>query len=64
MTQNTEDPDLEAAAAGILALSEYGIPIDIQELLVRGSLREGVRPGALIAAFKATMAAYHRHQPS
>jgi hypothetical protein len=62
MTQDKIDPDLEAAAAGILALAEHGIPADIQELLVRGSLRQGIRPGALSAAFKATLLAYKRHE--
>lgn len=64
MTQDSIDPDLEAAAAGILALAEHGIPVDVQELLVRGSLSRGIRPGALSAAFRATILAYKQHQRS
>jgi hypothetical protein len=58
------DPiDIEAAAAGLLALAEHGIPPDIQELLVRGDPMRGIRPGALIASIKATIKAYRDEKP-
>ena len=47
------DPDIEAATAALMVLAEYGVPFDIQELLVYGTARLGVPPGALIAAIKA-----------
>jgi hypothetical protein len=47
-----------AAAAALLVLAEHGIESDVQELLLRGSLRRGVRPGALAAAMAAACAVY------
>lgn len=54
------DPDLDAATAAVVALAEHGVPVDIQELLVRGNPAIGVRPGALLAATKATITSYRR----
>lgn len=59
----TKDPDTEAAAAGILALVEHGIPADTIELLVLGSKRQGIPPGALSKAFKATLQSYRGEKP-
>lgn len=41
--------------AAVLALARHGIPADVQDLLVRGSLSAGIRPGALQAALMAAM---------
>lgn len=54
------DPDIEASAAALMALTEHGVPIDMQELLVRGCSIRGIMPGALSAATKATLQAYRR----
>lgn len=54
------DRNLEAAAAALLKLVEYGVPTDTQELLVNGSKRAGVRPGALVAALSAALGVYMR----
>lgn len=54
------DRSLEAAAAALLKLGEYGVPVDIQGLLVNGSKREDVRPGALVAALSAALGVYNR----
>lgn len=54
------NPDLEAAAAALMELTVRGIPPDIQELLVHGSLSRGISPGALSAAMRAAMASYRR----
>lgn len=54
------DPDLEAATAAIVALAGHGIPVDVQELLVSGDPSRGIRPGALSAAFKATLESYRK----
>lgn len=40
----------KALLPAIMTLMEYGIPADVQELLVRGSPHLGVRAGALQAA--------------
>lgn len=53
-----DDPDMLAATAGLLKLAEYGIPVDVQEMLVRGDPMRGIKPGALSAAFKATAISY------
>jgi hypothetical protein len=55
------DADLEAAAAAVMELMVRGIPIDVQELLVRGDPKRGIAPGALSAAFKAAMETYRRY---
>ena len=50
--------DLEqlfARAEALLALADYGIPDDVQELLVNGDPMRGVRPGALDAAIAAAV---------
>ncbi len=57
---NENDVDRIAASAALLVLAEYNIPPDIQELLVYGNPRLGVKPGALSAAFKATVLSYKR----
>lgn len=54
------DRNLEAASAALLKLAEYGVPPDTQELLLYGSKRAGVRPGALVAALSAAIDTYHR----
>lgn len=51
---------LEIAAAALLKLVEYGISSDVQGLLVHGSKRAGVRPGALVAAISAALAVHER----
>jgi hypothetical protein len=58
----TVDADLEASSACISALIEHGIPVDMIELLVRGSLRQGIKPGALTKAIKATIISYRRSE--
>lgn len=62
VTTPSVDPDVEAAAAGLCALAEYGIPVDVQELLVRGDPMRGIRPGALSACIKATLVSYRSTQ--
>ena len=47
------EDDSPAAIAALLALTEHGVPADIQELLVYGNPLRGVKPGALRAAFSA-----------
>ncbi len=53
-----KDRHLAAAAAALLKLVEYGVPPDVQELLVSGSKRAGIRPGALTAALSAALGVY------
>lgn len=63
MAQTIEfDADHDAAAATVTALIEHGIPADIIELLVRGSLRQGIKPGALSKAIKATILSYRQSE--
>lgn len=57
-----EQHNLEIAAAALLKLREYGIAADVQELLVSGSKRAGVRPGALVAALSAALAVHERRR--
>lgn len=45
---------LDCATAMLTALTEAGIPADIQELLVRGDVSLGIAPGALSKAVKAS----------
>lgn len=45
---------LDCATAMLNALTEAGIPADIQELLVRGDVSLGIAPGALSKAVKAS----------
>jgi len=52
--------NLEIAAAALLKLVEYGVPPDVQDMLVNGSKRAGVRPGALVAALSAALGTYQR----
>lgn len=47
-----EDIELEMEVAALMALAEHGIPSDIQELLMYGSKRQGIAPGALRKAVK------------
>jgi hypothetical protein len=56
------DPDDEAAIAGLLALTKFNIPVDVQELLVRGDPQRGIPRGALSACLKATLEAYQKRQ--
>ncbi|HXJ59407.1 MAG TPA: hypothetical protein VNU68_22415 [Verrucomicrobiae bacterium] len=60
VTPASEDADHDAAAACVTALIEHGIPVDTIELLVSGSKRQGVAPGALSKAIKATIISYRR----
>lgn len=46
----------KALLPAIMTLMEYGIPADVQELLVRGSPHLGVRAGALQAAITSAQA--------
>lgn len=50
-----QERNLEVASAALLKLVEYGVPADIQEVLVNGSKRAGIRPGALVAALSAAL---------
>lgn len=56
------DPDIEVAAAGLCALAEHNIPVDVQELLVNGNPMRGIRPGALSACIKAAIGWYRNNQ--
>lgn len=47
-----EDIELEMETAALMALVDHGVPPDIQELLVHGSKRQGIPPGALRAAVR------------
>jgi len=42
--------DLPNVTAALVALTEAGIPTDVQELLVRGDASRGIAPGAIIKA--------------
>lgn len=55
-----QERNLEAAAAALLKLVEFNVPSDVQELLVHGSKRAGVRPGALVAALSAALGVHNR----
>lgn len=52
---------LEAAAAALMKLVEYGVPTDVQEILIHGSKQAGVRPGSLVAALSAAIGVYQRY---
>jgi hypothetical protein len=52
--------NLAIAAAALLKLIEYGVPADTREMLVNGSKRAGVRPGALVAALSAALGVHQR----
>ena len=52
------DPELDAACAALAVLTEFGIPPDIQELLVMGNPKMGIKPGALSKAEKAILNGY------
>lgn len=51
---------MEASAAALLKLLEYNIPADTLELLMHGSKRANVRPGALVAALSVAIGTYNR----
>jgi hypothetical protein len=53
------DVELAAVTACITALAEHGIPVDIQEVLVNGSLQAGIKPHAI---FNGIRAAYNTYQ--
>ena len=55
MTKTSPVTELEMASAALVALAEHGIPHDIQELLVHGSKRQGIPPGAFSKAIKAVL---------
>ena len=46
----------KALLPALMTLMEYGIPADVQELLVRGSPHLGIRAGALQAAITSAQA--------
>lgn len=46
----------KALLPAIMTLMEYGIPADVQEILVRGSPHLGIRAGALQAAITSAQA--------
>jgi hypothetical protein len=60
MTEDRANIDLEAAAAALMELTVRNIPTDIQELLVHGSLKLDIPPGALSAAIRAAVETYRR----
>jgi hypothetical protein len=60
VTDEKADKDIEAAVAALMELTVRGIPPDVQELLMHGSLWLGIAPGALSAAMRAAMDAYRR----
>lgn len=55
-----QDRNLVTAAAALLKLIEYGVPADTRDMLVNGSKRAGVRPGALVAALSAALVVHQR----
>lgn len=57
---NTKNVDLEAASAFLIALTEHGIPPDIQELLIVGDPAQDIKPGAISKAIKAALLTYKR----
>jgi hypothetical protein len=58
MAKRPDEVDLEAATAALLALTEHGIPEDIQSLLIQGSKNAGIPPGALSKAIQAALVVY------
>lgn len=52
------DPNLRASIAALAALTERGIPPDVQELLVHGAPERGIAPGALSKALRAALEAF------
>lgn len=55
---NIEDDELlYKATAALVVLTEYGIPPDVQELLVYGDANRGIAPGALSKAIRAVLTA-------
>ncbi len=55
MTTDSENLLLRTA---VLRLAQFGIPPDVQELLVFGNVGLGVPPGALLAAMNAALEAH------
>ena len=58
MGQHPDIDDKLAAAAALTAMTEHGVPHDVQELLVIGNPTICVPPGALSKAMKAALRAY------
>jgi hypothetical protein len=52
------DVELAAVTACITALAEHGIPVDIQEVLVNGSLQAGIKPHAIFNGIRAAYNTY------
>jgi hypothetical protein len=52
---------LSLAMDALMILTSFGVPQDVQELLVRGDAMHGVRPGALSAAIAHIIQAERRH---
>ena len=55
------DVELAAVTACIMALAEHGIPVDIQEVLVNGSLQAGIKPHAIFNGIRAAYNTYQGH---
>lgn len=56
------NPDTKAATTALLILSQHGIPVDVQELLIYGNPRLGIAPGALSKVVKAIVESYKAEQ--
>lgn len=52
-----DNAELEMASAALIALTDHGIPPDVQELLVYGNPELGIAPGALSKAVQAVLLA-------
>lgn len=57
------DRELDATIAVLTVLAEQNVPPDIQELLVHGNVKLGVKPGALSKAIKAAFKAIDASSP-
>lgn len=52
-TKADEANEVDPLVAALVVLARHGVPTDIQEMLVKGSDRLGVRSGALPKAIEA-----------
>lgn len=50
-----------AMIPALVCLAEHGVPVEVQEMLVRGNSSWGVKPHALAAAFSALFASSKTH---
>lgn len=60
----TDEEEMEYAAAAMHALREHGVPLDTIEMLLRGSKRQGIPPGAIVEVVKAIVAQIKMHPRS